>query len=91
MRPRLPLVNYSNPKKTFRIDELAKPHGVEVLRLPPYHPDLNPIEVVWAHEKVSQHNGHVKTKFLNKAAPEEDHKVENKNKGAPEDDKVENL
>ena len=55
----LMLVKQANPQKTYRIDELARRHGVEVLRLPPYHPDLNPIELVWAHEKVIQPNTHV--------------------------------
>lgn len=34
-----------------RIDELAKEGGHEVLRLPPYHCELNPIELVWAQIK----------------------------------------
>lgn len=33
------------------VDELAKAVGVEVLRLPPYHCELNPIELVWADVK----------------------------------------
>lgn len=33
------------------IDRLAKTHGHEVLRLPPYQCDLNPIELVWGHIK----------------------------------------
>ena len=28
----------------YRVDDLIKNHGHEVLRLPPYHCDLNPIE-----------------------------------------------
>ncbi|CAH2089437.1 unnamed protein product [Euphydryas editha] len=34
--------------KTFSIDKIFKEHGHDVLRLPPYHPDLNPIEMAWA-------------------------------------------
>ncbi|GJQ74188.1 hypothetical protein Trydic_g19101 [Trypoxylus dichotomus] len=34
-----------------RIDEFAKEKGHEVLRLPPYHCELNPIEMVWAQLK----------------------------------------
>ncbi|KAJ4427109.1 hypothetical protein ANN_24724 [Periplaneta americana] len=26
-------------------------HGHSVLRLPPYHPDLNPLEMIWADAK----------------------------------------
>ncbi|CAK1584696.1 unnamed protein product [Parnassius mnemosyne] len=34
--------------KTFSIDKIFKEHGHDVLRLPPYHPNLNPIEMAWA-------------------------------------------
>lgn len=33
------------------IDELAKEHNKIVLRLPPYHCELNPIELAWASVK----------------------------------------
>src|ERR1043166_2344722 len=36
---------------TYEVDEIAAQHGHEVLRLPPYHCDLNPIELVWAQVK----------------------------------------
>ena len=35
--------NYIN----FKIDKLFQEHGHVVLRLPPYHPHINPIEKVW--------------------------------------------
>lgn len=38
-------------KKKYCIDELLKSYGHDVLRLPPYHCDLNPIELVWADIK----------------------------------------
>lgn len=37
--------------KTFKIDKLLQESGFSVLRLPPYHPDLNPIEMIWAKVK----------------------------------------
>lgn len=37
--------------QSYVIDEMAKKVGVEVLRLPPYHCELNPIELVWADVK----------------------------------------
>ncbi|GBP53305.1 hypothetical protein EVAR_44306_1 [Eumeta japonica] len=37
--------------KKYAIDELAKKFKVEVLRLPPYHCELNPIELIWADVK----------------------------------------
>lgn len=44
--------------KSFVIDEMAKEKGVTVLRLPPYHCELNPIELIWADIKsyVARHN-----------------------------------
>lgn len=34
--------------KKFLIDEMAKSRGIIVHRLPPYHCELNPIELIWA-------------------------------------------
>lgn len=31
----------------FKIDEIIKSTGFEIVRLPPYHPELNPIENIW--------------------------------------------
>jgi transposase len=33
--------------ETFAIDCLVAEHGHTVIRLPPYHPDLNPTEKIW--------------------------------------------
>ena len=38
------------PKK-YVIDELAAEKGHQILRLPPYHCDLNPIELIWSQLK----------------------------------------
>ncbi|XP_046976331.1 uncharacterized protein LOC124542404 [Vanessa cardui] len=35
----------------YVVDEMAMQHGIIVLRLPPYHCELNPIELVWAQAK----------------------------------------
>lgn len=35
------------PSPTYIIDEIAKEHGHEVIRTPPYHPELQPIETCW--------------------------------------------
>lgn len=42
----------------YVIDEMAKEKGVIILRLPPYHCELNPIELIWADTKgyVARHN-----------------------------------
>lgn len=32
---------------SYRIDEIIKSKGFEILRLPPYHPELNAIENIW--------------------------------------------
>ncbi len=36
------------PAPAYVIDELAEQHGHEVVRTPPYHPELQPIETCWA-------------------------------------------
>ena len=41
--------SYKYIKSNF--DNIAKRYGHEVLRLPPYHCDLNAIELIWADEK----------------------------------------
>ena len=39
-------------EKTSKIvEEIAKKYGHEVLRLPPYHCELNAIELIWGDEK----------------------------------------
>lgn len=37
--------------KKYVVDEMAKARGMEVIRLPPYHCELNPIELIWAQIK----------------------------------------
>ena len=32
----------------YAVDEMAKASGHEVVRLPPYHCELNPIELAWS-------------------------------------------
>ncbi|RVE43393.1 hypothetical protein evm_011978 [Chilo suppressalis] len=36
---------------SYVTDKMAKQRGTEILRLPPYHCELNPIELVWADVK----------------------------------------
>lgn len=42
----------------YVVDEMARERGITVLRLPPYHCELNPIELIWAQLKgyVARHN-----------------------------------
>jgi len=35
------------PEPTYVIDVIARQHGHEVIRTPPYHPELQPIEMCW--------------------------------------------
>lgn len=44
--------------QSYVIDKMAEEKGVTVLRLPPYHCELNPIELIWANIKgyVARHN-----------------------------------
>lgn len=36
------------PEPTYEIDVIARQNGHEVIRTPPYHPELQPIETCWA-------------------------------------------
>lgn len=42
-----PLIKKAMPPKKYIVDDLLKRHGHEIVRLPPYHCDLNPIEYIW--------------------------------------------
>jgi transposase len=44
-------VRINRPKKEYIVDQLAMLHGHEVLRLPPKHCELNPIELIWGQMK----------------------------------------
>ncbi|XP_063623022.1 uncharacterized protein LOC134795119 [Cydia splendana] len=43
----LVIVRKNKPDPKYEIDELLKAHGHTVMRLPPYHCDFNPIEMIW--------------------------------------------
>lgn len=45
------LIKENKPKKEFVVDKLIDAWGHVVLRLPPYHCNLNPIELLWANIK----------------------------------------
>ena len=47
----LQLVKLHAPRPTYIIEEMAEALGHKVLRLPPRHPELNAIEMVWAYVK----------------------------------------
>ena len=52
LRPQLlELVRMNKPPPEYAVDQLIRYHGHEVLRLPPYHPDFNPIELIWSQVK----------------------------------------
>lgn len=56
----------------FVIEEIAKSAGHEILRLPPYHCELNPIEEVWSQVKryVAQENSTFKIQDVQKLMAE---------------------
>jgi transposase len=46
------LIKLRKPRfKPFKIGALLAEHGHTVFRFPPYHPNLNPIELIWASVK----------------------------------------
>ncbi|XP_060808703.1 uncharacterized protein LOC132903751 [Amyelois transitella] len=54
----LTLVKRHKPAPLYEIDEILGEHGHTVVRLPPYHCDLNPIELIWgiAKHKIASNN-----------------------------------
>ncbi|XP_026736219.1 uncharacterized protein LOC113499852 isoform X2 [Trichoplusia ni] len=52
------IIKQNKLPKNFKIDKLLADHGHEVLRLPPYNCDLNPIEYIWnlLKQRVSEKN-----------------------------------
>lgn len=48
----------------YAVEDIAEEHGITVLRTPPYHCELNPIELIWAQVKgfVARHNTTFKMK-----------------------------
>ncbi|XP_063404616.1 uncharacterized protein LOC134688078 [Mytilus trossulus] len=60
LRPQLlALAKANNQTPKYVIDNIAREKGHEILRLPPYHPDLNPIELIWNQVKQSVASGNV--------------------------------
>ncbi len=61
----------------YRMDEIAKKDGHDILRLPPYHCDLNPEELIWAQIKryVAVHNKTFNIKDIHKLFDESLEKV----------------
>ncbi|KAG1712744.1 hypothetical protein DVH05_000480 [Phytophthora capsici] len=45
------IVDQHRPKPSYRVVELAAEHGHHVYYTPPYHPSLQPIELIWAQIK----------------------------------------
>jgi len=41
------VLNKIAPSPTYIFDEIAAKYGHEILRTPPYHPELQPIEICW--------------------------------------------
>ncbi|GBP80294.1 hypothetical protein EVAR_37971_1 [Eumeta japonica] len=41
------ILKHKDNSKNYAIDAIAKENDIDILRLPPYHPDLNPIEKIW--------------------------------------------
>lgn len=64
------IIKMNKKADVFEADDILKQHGHQVVRLPPYHCDLNPIELIWASvkRKVAETNvGQSKTEILDLA------------------------
>ena len=44
-----------NAKPVYVADDILKRHGHQCLRLPPYHAEFNPIELIWGNLKGKLH------------------------------------
>ncbi|XP_049865311.1 uncharacterized protein LOC126378115 [Pectinophora gossypiella] len=60
------LVKRNKGEPVFEIDQLLEEHGHTVVRLPPYHCDLNAIEMIWslAKRQVASKNVNISAKEL---------------------------
>ncbi|CAH0730236.1 unnamed protein product, partial [Brenthis ino] len=47
----LELIPHDKSFNKYAVNEMAAQHRITVLRLPPYHCELNPIELIWAQVK----------------------------------------
>lgn len=45
------IIKFSKPPPKYKVDSYLESKGHEVLRLPPYNCDLNPIELIWGDLK----------------------------------------
>lgn len=61
----LQLAKNNAPPKKYFVDELAAANGHSICRLPPYHCDLNPIELIWAQLKTSIRKNNITFKMRN--------------------------
>ena len=41
------ILNKFSPSPTYRLDEIAAEQDHKIIRTPPYHPELQPIEICW--------------------------------------------
>lgn len=63
--------------EAYVVDEKAKQKDISVIRLPPYHCELNPIELIWAQVKgdIASKNVTFKLKDLKNLLPEALNKI----------------
>ena len=58
------MIKAHKPQPIYKIDSIIREHGHEILHLPPYHCELNPIELIWSQIKgyVARQNNAFKLK-----------------------------
>ena len=64
LKPQLyEIIKKCKPEPKYKVDEFLKQHGHEVLHLPPYHCEFNPIELIWGDLKgfIGRNNSTFKT------------------------------
>lgn len=69
--------HHKKPLQEFLIDKVIREAGHEVLHLPPNHPDLNPMEIIWhiIKERIAFRNNKLKLKDVKQLTEEEFAKI----------------
>jgi len=58
--------HFEDNRSLYKIEVLAEKYGHKIIFLPPYHPELNPIELCWGRVKnyIALHNTTYRMKII---------------------------